>query len=211
MSRHATITSASSATVSVLRVAVAAAAALALFASRAEAQGLPTRHAVEVRPVVGALLPTGDQRDLLDEAVLVGAQASYALTPNLAVIGTVGWSPSKDRLLGGEKLDLFQYDVGLEGRLNNLTPASRIVTRPYAALGVGGRTYDYRDLDGADAETNFLGFGALGLDLAQASGPLGLRLEVRDNVTAFKGLRGELDDREARNDLQLSAGLTFAF
>jgi hypothetical protein len=38
-----------------------------------------------------------------------------------------------------------------------------------------------------------------------------LDLEVRDNLTGFKGLRGELPDRRARNDLQFAAGLTFGF
>jgi hypothetical protein len=32
---------------------------------------------------------------------------------------------------------------------------------------------------------------------------------VRDNVSAFKGLRGERGERTARNDVQFTAGLTF--
>jgi hypothetical protein len=187
-------------------IALAAVTAFAAFAPRAEAQ-----RSFSVRPNVGAFVPTGDQKDLLDNAVLVGLQASYDITPSFALVGSFGWAPSKDLTLAHEKVDLFQYDLGIEGRLPNLTPSAGISTRPYATLGAGGRTYNYRDLGDADAQTNFLGYGALGVELAQATGPLGLRLEARDNVTAFKGLRGELAERKARNDLQFSAGFTVAF
>ncbi|MHB1225887.1 MAG: outer membrane beta-barrel protein, partial [Gemmatimonadaceae bacterium] len=211
MSRNSAVASQSSLTTSTARQALlragaglAALTALTLFASAAHAQGASETRPFELRPVVGALVPTGDQRDLLKDAVLLGAQLSYSLTPNLAVVGSFGWAPSEDRLLADEKVDLFQYDLGVEGRLRNLTPASSISTRPYAAIGVGGRTYSYRDLDDADAQTNFLGYGALGLEVAQASGPFGIRIEARDNITAFKGLRGELAERKARNDVQLT-------
>lgn len=187
-------------------VALAAITALAAFAPRAEAQ----QRSFSIRPNVGAFVPTGDLKDVLDNSALVGLQASYDFTPSFALVGSFGWAPTKDLAQAHEKVDLFQYDLGVEGRLHNLTPSSWFSTRPYAALGVGGRTYDYRDID-ADAQTNFLGYGALGVDLAQTSGPIGVRLEARDNVTAFKGLRGELADRKARNDLQFSAGLTVAF
>lgn len=190
---------------------LAALTAFVLLVPRAEAQSASVQRTFEVRPFVGGMIQTGDQRDLLKDAVLVGAQASYTLTPNFAVVGSFGWAPSKDQTIAEEKIDLFQYDVGLEGRLDNLMPASSISTRPYAALGVGGRTYDYRDLDDVDAQTNFLGFGAVGVDVAQATGPIGVRVEARDNITAFKGLRGEFGERKARNDVQFSAGLTVAF
>ena len=187
-------------------VALAALTALSVIATRAEAQKPFT-----IRPNVGVFVPTGDQKDLLDNAVLVGLQGSYDIAPSFAIVGSFGWAPSKDLTLANEKVDLFQYDLGIEGRLPNLTRSAGISTRPYATLGAGGRTYNYRDVSDTDAQTDFLGYGALGVDLAQANGPIGLRLEARDNVTAFKGLHGELAERKARNDLQFSAGITVAF
>jgi hypothetical protein len=192
-------------------VSAAALAALTTFAARAEAQRAPVATPFEVRPVVGALVPTGAQRDLLKDAVLAGAQLSYVVNPHVALLGSFAWAPTEDQTLADAKVDLFQYEVGVEGRAPNLTAAAPVVTRPYASVGVGGRTYDYRDVAGAGAETNFLGFGAVGVDLAQRNGPIGVRVEARDNVTGFKGLRGELADRKARNDVQFSAGLTLAF
>jgi hypothetical protein len=58
---------------------------------------------------------------------------------------------------------------------------------------------------------NARGYGALGLDVDHTGGKVGLRVEVRDNVTGFKGVSGELQDRKTRNDLQFAAGLTFGF
>ncbi len=190
---------------------LAVVAALTAFAIRVQAQA-PSHSAFHARPIVGALVATGDQHDLLKNAVLVGAQASYELHPNFAVIGSFGWSPSEDKLTTPQaKLDLYQYDLGLEGRLSDLTSGAAISTRPYAIIGGGARTYDLRNVPGASAQTNALGYAAVGVDLDQSNGRIGLRLEARDNVTAFKGLRGELEDRKARNDLQFAAGLTFGF
>jgi hypothetical protein len=192
-------------------IGLVVAASLLAFAVRANAQSA-SNPPITLRPVVGALIGTGDQHDALKSAVLVGGQASYVFHPNLALVGTFGWSPSQDKLSPQQpKLDLYQYDLGLEGRLSDLTATSSFITRPYAALGAGGRTYNLRNVPNADAQTNALGYGALGIDLDHESGKFGLRLEARDNVTAFKGFRGELADRKARNDVQLSAGLTFGF
>ena len=186
-------------------------AALAAFTLRAEAQS-PAPRAINVRPVVGALVATGDEHDVLKNAVLVGGQASYTLNSNFAVLGSFAWSPSEDKTITPRpKLDLYQYDLGVEGRLNDLTSGSPVATRPFAALGGGARTYNFRNVPGSSAQTNPLAFGAVGLDVGPASGRVGVRLEARDNVTWFKGLRGELQDRNARNDVQFAAGLTFGF
>jgi hypothetical protein len=193
-------------------LALAIVAAVSAFAARANAQS-SSQSAFQVRPLVGALVATGDERDVLKTTtVLVGGQGSYTLNSNFAVVGSFGWSPSEDKTSTARpKLDLYQYDIGLQGKLNDLTSGSAVSTRPYAILGGGARTYDLRNVAGASAQTNALGYGAVGLDLDQAGGRIGLRLEARDNVTAFKGLRGELQDRKARNDLQFVAGLTFGF
>ena len=190
-----------------LVVAVAALAA----AARARAQST-NAAAFDVHPAVGALLGIGDMHDAFKSAVVVGAQASWAFHPSFALVGSFAYSPSQDKLsVARPKLDIYEYDLGIKGRLEDLTSGSVISTRPYAIIGGGARTYDYRNLAGTSAQTNPLGFGAIGLDLSEAGGPFGLRLEARDNLTAFKGFRGELADRKARNDIQLSAGVTVAF
>jgi hypothetical protein len=196
-----------------VRSAALAAFAVAAFgASTAGAQDVTplSLRGFELRPYVGAYIPTGDQRDLLEDAVLVGAQASYSFIPQLALTGTFGWSPSKDRITAGDQtLDVFQYDLGLEGRAPAwyTSGTGSWSFTPFAGLGIGARTYDYRDLD-IDSQTNLAGYGALGGELG--FGRIGARLEARDYVSRFEPLTGN-GDAKTRNDVTLAAGLTVKF
>jgi hypothetical protein len=195
--------------------ALAAATGVAGAQSRGE---VPRGGQFELRPLVGALLATGAHHDLLENAVLVGGEVAYRLHRNVGVVGAVAWSPSSDRttwgtgagLHHGEDVDLYQYDLGVEGRLPGRLGSAAWTVTPFGSLGAGGRTYRYRDVDGVDARTNFVAYAGAGADLGPREGRWGVRVEARDYVSAFKGLRGELPEREARNDVSLVAGLTFA-
>ena len=118
-------------------------AALSLPAARGAQYAAPAAPSVpaavygrglELRPLAGALLPTGTQRDLLKDAALVGAQLGWAVRRNVALTGGFGWSPSKDRTTAvagngfstgrDEAVDLFQYDLDVEGRLPLATSAA---------------------------------------------------------------------------------------
>ena len=174
-------------------------------ATRAEAQN-PVSF--ELRPYVGAYVPTGDQRDFLKDAVLLGAQASWVCIEQFPITGTFGWSPSKDRLGAGDQtLDVYQYDIGAEGRLTSGTSSSAWQFTPFAGLGIGGRTYNYRDLD-VEAKTNVAGYGALGGELAV--GGWGIRLEARDYISRFKPLTGT-GETKTRNDITIATGLSVRF
>ncbi len=158
-----------------------------------------------IRPFVGAYIPTGEQRDFLKDAVLVGAQASWNATSNFALTGSFGWAPSKDKVTAGDqKIDAFQYDVGLEARsaATKMGPVS-----PFIGAGVGGRTYSYRDLD-VDSKTNFDGYGALGLDASL--GLVDVRVEGRDYISRFEPLTG-VGETKTRNDVALFAALGVRF
>jgi hypothetical protein len=205
-------------------VATTAGAAITL-AVPLHAQGPPLGslavigRGIELRPTVGAFIPTGDHQDLLKAAVLVGVDLGWHFMPSFAVAGSFAWAPTKDKttaLTGNtfftgreEKIDLYQYDLGLEWRLPYSIPTTWAV-RPYLGVGLGGRTYSYRDLS-TSSQTDLLGNGKLGVDIAPDAGLFGLRFEARDNLTRFEGLRGELADATTRNDVQLTASLTFRF
>jgi hypothetical protein len=191
-----------------VRAAAAVVFAVTLVSTKAIAQeAVASNNGFELRPYVGAYIPTGDQRDLLKDAVLVGGQASYRLNPNFAVTGTLGWSPSKDRITpGDQKLDVWQYDLGAELRAPSWLTAGALDFTPFVGLGAGARTYDYRDLD-VDAKTNFAGYGVLGGELG--FGRIGWRLEARDYVSQFKPFDG--GDSKTRNDVTVATGLTFKF
>jgi hypothetical protein len=83
-----------------------------------------------------------------------------------------------------------------------------LTLHPFLGLGMGGRAYDYKDLD-SDAQYNVAGYGAGGAELRH--GRFGWRVEVRDYVSSFKGMSGELDTRQARNDLSISSGMAIHF
>jgi len=179
--------------------------ALVAFSGRLLAQGSTSGSRGAIRPIFGAYVPTGDQREFLKDAVLAGAQASLNFGSNFAVTGSFGWAPSKDKITAGDqKIDAFQYDLGLEVR----TPDTYLggVT-PFVGAGVGGRTYSYRDLN-VDSKTNVDGYGAIGVDVGVHR--VGVRIEARDYVSRFQPLSGG-GDTKTRNDIGVFAGLGVRF
>ena len=191
------------------RRTVAGAAMLALAGTAtADAQVAdPSRRAgFELRPFVGAYLPTGDQRDLLRDGFHLGAQASYRIVPQLAVVGTFAWSASEDRVAPGDRsVDVFHYDLGLEGRAASWLRGVRWDFTPFAGIGLGGRTYDQRDFE---TQSKIAGYGALGGEFG--FGRVGLRVEARDYLSRFTpaNRRG---DSDTRNDITVVTGLTVRF
>jgi len=136
---------------------------------------------------------------------LVGAQASWNATDLVAFTGSFGWAPSKDKISAGDqKIDAFQYDLGLELR----SPFANLAgSTPFIGVGAGGRTYSYRDLN-VDSKTNFDGYGAVGVDAS--AGRIGLRVEARDYVSRFQPITGT-GSTKTRNDLALIAGVGVRF
>ena len=179
-----------------------------LFASSRLAAQTATsaQQHITLRPFVGAYLPTGDQRDFLKDAVLVGTQAAWTANENFAVVGSFGWTPSEDKIQpGSRKLDAYQYDIGVEARSEAANFSSLI--SPFIGAGIGGRTYSYRNST-IDSKSNFDGYGAVGIDAG--AGVVGIRLEARDYISRFQPLTGG-GDTKTRNDVALFAGLGLKF
>ena len=184
--------------------------AFSALATKAAAQDAVAYHSngFELRPYVGAYIPTGDQRDFLKRCrsrrgasvVPVEPQLRRHRHPRLvaeqgpnslratrsSTCGSTTWAPSYARRRGSQS-----------GALD---------FTPYVGLGAGARTYNYRDLD-VDSKTNFAGYGALGGELG--FGPFGFRLEARDYVSQFKPFDG--GDSKTRNDVTVATGLTLRF
>jgi len=161
----------------------------------------------EMRSKIGAFVPTGDQKDQLKNGLTMGSQAAFNFNRHLAAVGTFTWSKSEDKLTGDADVNVFTYDIGAElSTARALT--SSLYLRPFAGMGIGGRSYDYKSGD-SDAQHNFAGYGSAGAQLQL--GKYGLRFEARDYLSRYKGLSGELADAKTRNDLSFTTGLSLSF
>jgi hypothetical protein len=170
--------------------------------------GNPTASVVPViRPIVGGYIPTGDQRDALKDALLVGGQLGLQFAGPVNLTGTFGWVPSESKLTPSDNgINLFQYDLGLE--LTSSTSMGMLTStnfRPFIGLGAGGRTYSFRDVD-LTGKTYFAGYGALGGEFNVQR--LAIRIEGRDYLSQFEGFTGGQSNKW-RNDVALFAGLGF--
>jgi hypothetical protein len=159
---------------------------------------------VEVTPYAGAFIPTGSARTLLKNALLAGGQLSVRIVPQLAAVGTFGWTPNNDRtIVGAPTLDVYQYDLGIQARGAGWFQGDGWDFTPFAGVGGGGRTYNYRDLN-LNTTTDVDGYGSVGADLGY--GRLGLRIEGRDYLSQFHPLNG-VGPTTNHNDVAISAGL----
>ena len=194
----------------IARASLTAAATLGLLlttarASAAQASAAPAKK-FGVLFTSGAFIPTGDQRDVLKDAQASAVQLSWLVRPSLAITGSFGWARSRDRLtLNTPKLDVFTSDLGVEYRAPQLFAGHAVTFSPFAGLGAGARSYNYRSLD-VDATHNLAAYGAIGGELGM--GRVGLRVEVRDYAAGFKPLIGTAAS-ETRNDVSIMAGLKF--
>jgi hypothetical protein len=178
-------------------------AALAVGAAALQAQ-MP-RLTPEVRPFVGFNVPTGDQRDLFEDALLMGVAGALELRPNVHLLAGFAWSPGTVRYPADDNgVDMFTYDVGVELSTIRVL-ASSWQFRPFLAVGAGLRSYAYRSEELTD-RTCASGYGAVGTELQLAR--IALRMEARDNVFCYKSpLAGE--ESRTRNDLAFGFGLSY--
>ena len=172
----------------------------------AVAQDAPLRR-FELRSFGGAFVPTGSQHSSLTNGATLGLQGAYSFNRYFAAVGTVAWSAAEENSLRLSDVDVYQYDLGAEAGFDK-PMTSAVTLRPFIGVGLGGRAYDYTDRN-TEAQYNLAGYGGGGAQLSM--GRFGWRFEVRDYVSGFKGLNGELESSETRNDLTISSAFTVRF
>ncbi len=179
-----------------------AAALLAIGATTLPAQSPRT---LELRPMAGATIPTGAQRDLFKDAPLIGFGVAMQVHPNLHLVGSFGWMREHTRYAVTQNdANRYQYDAGVELSLERPLGAAWTV-RPFFGLGAGARTYNFQAQTLA-TRTCAAGYGALGSEFRL--GATALRLEARDNVFCYKSpIIGQ--DSHTRNDLTFSFGAAY--
>jgi hypothetical protein len=182
--------------------------ALACLVSAASLASVEAQGRLESRSVIGAFIPTGDQRDELDGALMVGSSVAFRASQTLALVGRFTWSGSNAKQLAGQpEVKVYGYDLGAEYRIADVAAGRGWRIRPFAGGGVGGRTYD-TDASGMTNETDLVAYGALGIQADYKK--IGFRVEGRDYLSRYDGLTGA-GDRATRNDVGVSAGMAFRF
>ena len=173
-------------------------------AAQAPAQARPTWEFLISN---GGVMPTGAQRSAIKRGKMTAAQLSYMVNPTLALTATVGWARSRDITISGDpKLDVFTYDVGAELRSPRMSVSNGVTLKPFAGIGAGARSYNYRSLD-FDATHNLAAYGSAGGEIGIRR--IRLRMEARDYITGFKPLAGA-GDAATRNDVVVLVGLRFS-
>ena len=179
-------------------------AALLVGATAASSQNVTGGWTPELRPFVGVFMPTGALRDDFKSATTLGAQGALEISSRFHLVGTASWTHGHQKFgLGTDRVDLWQYDAGIEGNIiHNLTPSWML--RPFAGIGAGGRTSDYK-AEGLGTKSCTAGYGALGTELQR--GTVALRLEGRDYLSCYES--PITSSKKTRNDMTVAFGLAF--
>jgi hypothetical protein len=182
------------------KLITAVAALVAFAATPVLAQEQEPARKFQVSPYVGAFLPTGDHRDVLDDAFLSGLTLSLDVHRYVSVVGPFGWAASQgmEGFSRDQDLDVFQYDLGVQGQYP-IALAHGLTLKPFVGAGVGARTYEFRDLD-LDSETDFVGYFSAGANVDYRAFTVGVTM--RDYLSNYDGIGAE-EGSSTRNDISL--------
>jgi hypothetical protein len=169
-----------------------------------EAQARPALRP-EVRPFVGASLPTGAQRDLFSTEPMIGVQVALEERPTMHILGTFTWVPGRASYgFAQDRVNILQYSLGAEfGYVTQLT--GRWELRPFIGAGAGGRTYAFQATGLAD-RTCFAGYLAAGTEVQVDR--VAFRFEARDNVYCYRSPVAGQSSR-TRSDIGLALGVAY--
>jgi hypothetical protein len=168
------------------------------------AQQSTTVGAFELRPMVGAFIPTGSMRNDFRDATLVGLQGGFEFNSNIHMLLGGFWSRNDPHVtfVGSKHADIWQFDAGAEA--NTIMSMGRDWQfRPFVGGGLGMRMYDYS----ATAGNNrcFATYAAAGTEFQRFEGAI--RFEARDNVSCYESpLTGK---KKTRNDVGLALGFVY--
>lgn len=159
----------------------------------------------EIRSFAGAMVATGSQRSLFNDAPLFGVQTALEVRQNLHLLVTFGWMPaqSKYSVLDND-VNILEYDAGVEfGFAKPL--AGKWQIKPFMGVGTGGRTYLYGNA-GLRNRSSVTMYGAVGTEFQV--GHTALRLEARDIVFPYRSPFEGVATR-TRNEIGLVFGLAY--
>ena len=159
----------------------------------------------EVRPFVGASIPTGAQRGAFATEPQYGLQVALEVRPTLHLNTTFSWVPARAQFgIAQNRVNILAYGVGAElGIVEGLSGSWEL--RPFIGAGAGGRTYAYQAASLSD-RTCLAGYASAGTEIQ--SNQLAVRLEARGNAFCFKDPMPGAASR-TRYDIGMSFGLAY--
>jgi hypothetical protein len=183
-----------------MRIGALAGVATLCLATAAAAQSRQFPNP-EIRPMIGAYVPTGAQADFFESALSLGAQGGFELNKWTTFVGSFAWSPSRIKVTAlDDRVNTYTYDVGVELAMTHRLQEWDF--KPFIGGGIGGKSYDYADAT-LPGKSLFLGYGALGTELQ--FGRTALRAEVRDYVSDFTAPTSGATS-STRNELTFAVG-----
>jgi hypothetical protein len=206
-----------------LMLAGSAAASLA-FAAPAFAQNPGSGTVLHISPYAGVMVFGDYLKGPLGTSVsnapapVYGTQVGLSLSPNLSLIGNIGYTQSDIKvgvpILGGLSVghsSMLIYDGGLEYNFGSMK-SSGLPVSPFVQAGVGAIRYNIDESILQTSATNLAGNLGLGADLQLGKG-MALRLLAKDYIGKFnfKDATGFDISGETAHNYTLSAGLRFDF
>jgi len=206
-----------------LILAGSAAASLAV-AAPAFAQNPGSGTVLHVSPYAGVMVFGDYLKGPLGTSVsnapapVYGTQVGLSLSPNLSLIGNIGYTQSDIKvgvpILGGLSVghsSMLIYDGGLEYNFGSMK-SSGLPVSPFVQAGVGAIRYNIDESILQTNATNLAGNLGLGADLQLGKG-MALRLLAKDYIGKFnfKDATGFDISGETSHNYTLSAGLRFDF
>ena len=203
---------------------LAGSAASLAFATPVFAQAPGSGTVLHVSPYAGVMVFGDYLKGPLGTSVsnapapVYGTQVGLSLSPNLSLIGNIGYTQSDIKvgvpILGGLSVghsSMLIYDGGLEYNFGSMK-TSGLPVAPFVQAGVGAIRYNIDESIVQTNATNLAGNIGLGADVTLGKG-MALRLLAKDYIGKFnfKDATGfDLSGATAHN-YSLSAGLRFDF
>ncbi|HXT18337.1 MAG TPA: outer membrane beta-barrel protein [Gemmatimonadaceae bacterium] len=208
-----------------MRSLIRALIASSVLATPALAQAPESGTVLHVTPYAGAMIfgnylsgPLGTSLSS-KPSMLYGAQAGLSLSPQLSLVGNIGYTNSNMQvglpILGGVQLgttSVLLYDADLEYDLGN-AKAGGTALSPFVQAGVGAMKYDVNAVSVINASaTNLAGNVGVGADFTVGRG-MALRVLARDYIGKFnfKDATGLGITGNTANNFGLTAGMRFDF
>lgn len=224
--------------VAALAVAATSANAQVTTASDSTTGNVVTRGhgAFYLQPYAGYFIGgelTNDPQLTLEDKPIYGVQAGYSFSPNLTLVGNVGYAKTNfayETRSGGTvnqraaitDTDLLLYDANLQFRLPFVANKVGSTVAPFVQVGAGAIKFtpdQGNELNDFKKGTTNVAFNAgLGIDF-QIRKLIGLRVMAKDYITslAYDDLRTTAtavtnsSNNTISNNIALSAGLNFGF